>query len=116
MMETLKVRLNERGIHVGLSSAKMTQTERATVLREFKCNKHFLMMISSNSLARGVSFKASLVINFNVPPQHTLYYFRSTRVGRFGEAGQVISLVHPTERSSVEKFQSKFGVEIKLVD
>lgn len=49
MMETLKVRLNERGIHVGLSSAKMTQTERATVLREFKCNKHFLMMISSNS-------------------------------------------------------------------
>lgn len=76
--------LNSHCIRAISSNGNMTALQRASALRSFRFSEKIDIMVVSDSFTRGVHLEASLVINFNLPPQHTFYYFRSTRVGQFG--------------------------------
>lgn len=82
--------------HDGISSAtlggRQRQTERETVMRQFR--KHQVkLLLTTDVAARGLDIpKLPAVVNFELPNTADVYVHRTGRTGRQGEPGLVVNL------------------------
>ena len=99
--------------HDGISSAtlggRQRQTERETVMRQFR--KHQVkLLLTTDVAARGLDVpKLPAVVNFELPNAADGYVHRTGRTGRQGEPGLVVNL----EPMTIDKRQLVSGEDAK---
>lgn len=93
-------------------ASDQSKISRKSAIEEFK--KHqALGMLTTDLASRGLDIEAlPFVVNADVPLSEESYLHRAGRVGRMGNAGIVISLVTPQEKSDLTKIAKK--LELKL--
>lgn len=93
-------RMRAGGYTVSLLHGKMQETDRDTVMNDFRTGKTNVL-ITTNVLARGIDVLAvTLVINYDIPLNRRnkadpeTYLHRIGRTGRFGRKGVAVNFVH----------------------
>ncbi|EGF83188.1 hypothetical protein BATDEDRAFT_29188 [Batrachochytrium dendrobatidis JAM81] len=79
------------GINVDVMHSERTQTQRDTIIKNFRCGKIWVL-IATELMARGIDFKGvNLVINYDFPQTVQSYVHRIGRTGRAGRTGEAIT-------------------------
>lgn len=105
-----KIGLVAKAIHSDLE-----QTERESILREFK-NKQLSILIGTDVLSRGIDVDGiNLVINFDVPPDPEDYIHRIGRTARAATTGTAITLINGIDQRKFFRIESMIGKEIEKV-
>lgn len=79
------------GINVAVISSEKSEEERATIIRNFRMGKIWVL-ITTELLGRGIDFKAiNLVINYDCPQSIASYIHRIGRTGRAGRKGKAVT-------------------------
>lgn len=98
-------------IHGGLE-----QKDRLTIMNKFKKGK-FRYLVATDVAARGIDIDhIELVINFDLPNSCENYVHRIGRTGRIGNFGKSISLVSPSQKTSLIDIQEFLEKEIPLLE
>jgi ATP-dependent RNA helicase RhlE len=81
--------LDARGMH-----SDRDQTERETIVNDFK-NKKFSVMVATDIMSRGIDIEGlSHVINYDVPPDPEDYVHRIGRTARADAKGEAITFIN----------------------
>ncbi len=81
--------LDARGMH-----SDRDQTERETIVNDFK-NKKFPVMVATDIMSRGIDIEGlSHVINYDVPPDPEDYVHRIGRTARADAKGEAITFIN----------------------
>lgn len=114
-VEFLTESLREKKFTVSAIHADLSQTERDTIMKEFRTGSSRIL-ISTDLLARGIDVQqVSLVINYDLPTNKENYIHRIGRGGRFGRKGVAINFVTDQDVGAmreIEKFYSTQVVEM----
>ncbi len=85
-------RLKHAGVPVAVLGGKQRQTERETMLRQFR-KRQVKLLLTTDVAARGLDIpKLPAVVNFELPQSADAYVHRAGRTGRQGEPGTVMTL------------------------
>lgn len=99
-------------VGVNCCIAKGVMDDKSIGLPSFVASANRSVIIATNVLSRGVCIPANIVINFDIPGQHTFFFDRSNRVGRFGQDGLVISLCNQNSVRLLESHVEKLALQI----
>ena len=98
--ELLFGQLNTYGYSVSLLHAGMEQTDRASILHDFREGRFNILVLTSVG-ARGIDISSiSLVINYDAPDHEADYVHRIGRTGRAGKKGFGYTFITPEEKQS----------------
>jgi superfamily II DNA/RNA helicase len=104
-VDWLKENLEKNNFTITCIHGKMQQTERDSVVNEFREGKTRLLL-TTDVLARGIDIpQVNLVINYDLPPNKETYIHRIGRCGRFGKKGVSISMVKSSDQSDIKTLQ-----------
>ena len=119
--------LHQHHFNIVKIEGDMSQHKREESMSRFKKGKADVL-VATDVAARGIDVpEVALVINFDVPRQHLMYFHRIGRTARAGGKGKAIALV---SYSSIADFKSirkitnvkmtdlneKMGIKIKIPD
>lgn len=94
----LAEQLTAQNFSITAIHGKMTQTERNTIVQEFRDGKTRLLL-TTDLLARGIDVpQVNLVICYDMPPDKETYIHRIGRCGRFGKKGVSISFIKMSDQ------------------
>lgn len=104
--EELYSKLINRGYKVGLLHAGMQQSDRASLLHDFRQNIYNVMVVTSVG-SRGIDIiTIVLVVNYDAPDHEADYVHRIGRTGRAGNHGWAVTFVEPQETTSAKEIIS----------
>lgn len=104
-VDWLKENLEKNNFTITCIHGKMQQTERDSVVNQFREGKTRLLL-TTDVLARGIDIpEVNLVINYDLPPNKETYIHRIGRCGRFGKKGVSISMVKSSDQSDIKTLQ-----------
>lgn len=104
--------LTAKGIMADAIHGDLNQAARERVMSRLR-NKAVKVLIATDVAARGIDVDhITHVINYDMPNDAENYVHRIGRTGRAGRAGQAISLIAPSDRSKVKRFQQKLKTQI----
>lgn len=106
-------RIGERnGFVVGEMHSDLTQTERDTVMHEFKAGR-VNILVATDIVARGIDIDdIQLVINYDVPHDCEDYVHRIGRTARAGSDGAAITFVSVDEQARFRQIEKFIGREV----
>ena len=103
-VEWLEENLGKNNFPITTIHSNMTQTERDTVVKDFRDGKTRLLL-TTDLLSRGIDIpQVNLVINYDLPPNKETYVHRIGRCGRFDKKGVAITMVKMTDPMDVKTF------------
>jgi len=104
-----------RGFDVSCIHGDMEPKERKRVMDAFRLGK-IRVLIATDLIGRGIDVQQiSLVINFQLPVQHSNYIHRIGRSGRFGRKGASINIVDQREMRVQEEIEAFYGKKIAVL-
>lgn len=104
--------LQKRDFTVSSMHADMDQKERDLVMREFRSGST-RVLISTDLLARGIDVQqVSLVINYDLPPDHANYIHRVGRSGRFGRKGVAINFLTTNDVRAMSEIERIYDTKV----
>ncbi|GAA0788648.1 MULTISPECIES: DEAD/DEAH box helicase [Pseudomonadati] len=112
--DALCKKLLKAGINTAAMHGDKQQLLRAQTLAQFQ-QQQLTVLIATDVLARGIHIEAlPVVINFELPPQATVYVHRIGRTARAGLSGIAVSLVSHAELPSLEAIRQLTGHALPL--
>ena len=103
-VEKLEQSLKENNFTITAISSKMEQSERDTVVKEFRDGKT-RVLLTTDLLSRGIDIpQVNLVINYDLPPNKETYVHRIGRCGRFDKKGVAITMVKLSDPIDAKTF------------
>lgn len=97
--------LKQMGVSVDEMHSDLNQTQRDSVMHEFR-NNRVNLLVATDILSRGIDIDdISLIINYNVPRDSEDYVHRIGRTARAGEQGMAITLVSPEEQYKFKEIE-----------
>ncbi|MCT7941039.1 DEAD/DEAH box helicase [Shewanella holmiensis] len=100
--DALCKKLLKAGINAAAMHGDKEQQLRAQTLAQFQ-QQQLTVLIATDVLARGIHIEAlPVVVNFELPPQATVYVHRIGRTARAGLSGIALSLVSHAELAGLE--------------
>lgn len=82
-------------------------SQRAGATQAFASAGSMRVMITTDLAARGLDIASiSHVIHFDLPPDSDTYLHRSGRSGRFGQKGQVLSIITPEQEFVLQRLSN----------
>lgn len=107
--------LRKNKIDASVIHGDKSQSERQTVLENFKSGKSKIL-VATDIAARGLDVdNLSQVINFDIPDIAETYVHRIGRTGRAGAEGKALSLCSSEEYNDWMKIQKLIGQEIEVI-
>ncbi|GJJ70335.1 hypothetical protein EMPS_02684 [Entomortierella parvispora] len=111
-VEMLKEQLTERDFTVSAIHGSMEQSERETIMKEFRSGSS-RVLIATDLLARGIDIQqVSLVINFDLPTNKENYVHRIGRGGRFGRKGVSINFLTDRDAPMLKEIERFYSTQI----
>lgn len=108
----LAEKLKREGIKAIGFHGDLDQSERLTVLKQFRKKEH-RVLIATDIAARGIDIeKLSCVINYDLPRSPRDYTHRIGRTGRAGESGEAISFVDHETEAHFRIIEKRYGKRI----
>ena len=105
-VEFLKNKLEEEGFPITAIHGGLEQKERSNIVNEFREGKTRILL-TTDLLARGIDIpEVKLVINYDLPKNHSTFFHRVGRSGRFGKKGVSISLVNMEDYKDKKNFDN----------
>ena len=103
----VKQTLQGAGFPAGGCHGSMPEQARQSDLADFVAQPPVRpVLVATDLTARGIDFpNVQHVVNFDFPATSALYLHRAGRTARFGEKGEVLSLVHSSERRFAESIR-----------
>jgi|SRR5690554_1951632 len=101
--------LLEQGVNVVSFQSSIGVKQRKRILEDIH-NLKYQFVVSSDLLARGIDFKASHIIHYDLPYKLEFFLHRSGRTARMGDTGEVYTLYDEMDRKKIDKLRNK-GVE-----
>lgn len=103
-VEWLEQNLKQNNFPITVIHSNMNQTERDTVVKDFRDGKTRLLL-TTDLLSRGIDIpQVNMVINFDLPLSKETYVHRIGRCGRFDKKGVAITMVKMTDPTDVKTF------------
>lgn len=105
------------GIMISRIDGTKKMNERDLIMRDFRNGViRLLVIINLNIFVRSIdSFKASLVINYDIPKEKEIYIRRIGRSRKFGMKGNVINFVSPDENDQFDEIQKYYNNTIETL-
>lgn len=98
--------LLEKNIQVINLNASMGVKKRAKVIDDIKALR-YQYVVTSDLAARGLDFKISHVIHYDLPHFLEFYMHRSGRTGRMYDSGEVITFMTVDDHRRIDKLKEK---------
>lgn len=98
--------LLDQGLNVVSISSLIPVKQRKKILDDIH-NLKYQYVVASDLIARGIDFKASHVIHYDLPYHLEFFKHRSGRTGRMGDTGEVITIYDEDDRSKIDKLRNK---------
>lgn len=113
VVRALHSALKQHRLSVAAIHSDLEQTERESVLRDFRSGK-IQILVATDVVARGIDIdNIGLVINYELPHDHEDYVHRIGRTARGTDGeGLAITLIAPKEQSGFARLQKFLGKEI----
>ncbi len=115
-VEWLEQNLKQNNFPITVIHSNMNQTERDTVVKDFRDGKTRLLL-TTDLLSRGIDIpQVNMVINFDLPLSKETYVHRIGRCGRFDKKGVAITMVKmndPTDVKTFNKMKHFYKMDIK---
>ena len=112
IVDIISNKLNNDNFSVACIHGNMSQSERNTVLKEFRDGKS-RVLISTDLLSRGIDIQQiSIVINYDVPKNVDNYIHRIGRSGRYGRKGVAINFVTHNDREQLRSIEKYYNTDI----
>lgn len=104
------------GVDAATIHGDKSQTERSTVMEDFKTGK-LRLLIATDISARGIDIpNVEYVINYDLPEQEENYVHRIGRTGRGNNKGYAVSFCSPEEKPMLEQIESFIGQPIIILN
>jgi superfamily II DNA/RNA helicase len=101
-VQWLAEQLKAQNFSITTIHSKMTQSERNSIVQEFRDGKTRLLL-TTDLLARGIDVQQiNLVICFDMPPDKETYIHRIGRCGRFNKKGVSISFIKMNDNNEMK--------------
>eukprot|EP00177_Eucheuma_denticulatum_P004415 GFKZ01008014.1.p1 GENE.GFKZ01008014.1~~GFKZ01008014.1.p1 ORF type:complete len:396 (-),score=43.12 GFKZ01008014.1:273-1460(-) len=111
-VEWLAKRMQRNGFAVSSMHSGQSQKERDETLEAYRGGSS-RVLIATDLWSRGIDVKqVSLVINYDMPPQHEAYLHRIGRSGRFGRTGVAITFVTSSEIRALGAIERSYSTRI----
>ncbi|PIA15627.1 DEAD/DEAH box helicase [Coemansia reversa NRRL 1564] len=111
-VDFLTDKLRERSFTVSAMHGEMDQTQRNTIMKEFRSGSSRIL-ITTDLLARGIDVQqVSLVINYDLPASRENYIHRIGRGGRFGRKGVAINFVTEEDVAALRDIEQFYNTQI----
>ena len=104
--------LSEQNLNICYFSSDLNVKQRKKLLENIHDNV-YQYVIASDLMARGIDFKASHVIQYDLPYELDFFFHRAGRTGRMNDTGTVITLFGERDRSKLDKIKNR-GIEFKM--
>jgi ATP-dependent RNA helicase DeaD len=105
--------LERRGHNVRSIHSDLSQSQRDSVMRQFRSNK-LRILVATNIVARGLDIPAvSHVINYDIPDNLEEYIHRIGRTARMGRTGTAITFVSEWDFEMLDAIKSHVGNQLK---
>ena len=112
IVDIISNKLNNDNFSVACIHGNMNQSERNTVLKEFRDGKS-RVLISTDLLSRGIDIQQiSIVINYDVPKNVDNYIHRIGRSGRYGRKGVAINFVTHNDIEQLRSIEKYYNTDI----
>jgi len=109
----LQDQMTKRDFTSSTMHAELDQRERDIIMRKFRSGPSGVL-ISTDLLAHGIDAQqASLVINFDLPPNLENYLHRIGRSGRLGRKGAAINFVTNNDVRSMKDIEKYYHIQIE---
>src|SRR5690554_4391921 len=105
-IQTVYDYLFERNVNVVSFQSSLGVKQRRRILEDIHKLK-YQYVVSSDLLARGVDFKASHIIHFDLPYKLEFFLHRSGRTGRMGDTGEVYTLYDEMDQKKIDKLRNR---------
>ncbi|HHX76225.1 MAG TPA: DEAD/DEAH box helicase [Acholeplasmataceae bacterium] len=112
-IQTVYDYLFERNVNVVSFQSSLGVKQRRRILEDIHKLK-YQYVVSSDLLARGVDFKASHIIHFDLPYKLEFFLHRSGRTGRMGDTGEVYTLYDVDDQQTIDKLRNK-GIDFTTI-
>ncbi|MCM8530504.1 MAG: DEAD/DEAH box helicase, partial [Lentisphaeraceae bacterium] len=106
--------LKKNSIPSAKLDSTMLKNQREQTIRELRSGK-IQVLITSDSLARGMDFEEVIVIQYGVTRDLDTYVHRSGRTGRAGKDGVCISLMTGKDAYLLTKLSKKLSIEFEEI-
>lgn len=111
--DMLSEKMIAQGFPVTCIHGDLEKAERRRRMNDFRSG-NTRVMISTDILARGIDVQQlSLVINFELPNNHSNYIHRIGRAGRYGRKGTTINLITQDDYKMLDSICEYYGMNIK---
>ena len=107
-------KLDDQGIKNLRLDSRIKKAERERAVKELKDGK-IKVLITSDSLSRGIDIKDATVIQFNIARDKEVYVHRSGRAGRAGATGSCFSLVTAKNAYLLKKLSKALNIEFEEI-
>jgi translation initiation factor 4A len=113
--ENLCDAMTGRGFDVSFIHGTMDSKDRKRIMDSFREGK-IRVLIATDLIGRGIDVQQiSLVINFQLPVQHSNYIHRIGRSGRYGRKGASINIIDKREMRQQEEIEAFYGRKIAVL-
>ncbi|MBF9133318.1 DEAD/DEAH box helicase [Plantactinospora sp. S1510] len=103
------------GVRAAALHGGKSQPQRTRTLEQFRAGQ-VTALVATDVAARGIHVDGlDLVVNVDPPNEAKDYLHRGGRTARAGEAGRVVTLVLPEQRSEVARLMSTAGIRPETV-
>lgn len=99
-------RLVQEKIHVINLNASIGVKKRSRIIEDIQALK-YQYVVTSDLAARGLDFKISHVIHYDLPHFIEFFMHRSGRTGRMNDTGEVITFMTVDDHRKIEKLKAK---------
>ena len=108
----LTEQMREKNFTVSCMHGDMPQKEREAIMAEFR-NGDSRVLIVTDVWARGLDVQqVSLVINYDLPPDHANYIHRVGRSGRFGRKGVAINFLTTNDDRAMSEIERIYDTKV----
>ncbi len=99
-------RLVDLGYHVANLNSSLGVKKRNKLIDDIQANK-YPYVVTSDLGARGLDFKVSHVIHYDLPYHLEFFFHRSGRTGRMHDSGDVITFMTVDDHRKIDKLRQK---------
>ena len=111
-VDWLVSKMQEQDHAVSCIHGEMEQKERDIIMREFRSGSA-RVLVTTDLLARGIDVQqVSLVINYDLPPDHANYIHRVGRSGRFGRKGVAINFLTTNDVRAMSEIERIYDTKV----
>ena len=111
-VDWLTDKMRARDFTVSATHGDMDQNTRDIIMREFRSGSA-RVLVTTDLLARGIDVQqVSLVINYDLPPDHANYIHRVGRSGRFGRKGVAINFLTTNDVRAMSEIERIYDTKV----